>query len=143
MPHLPRMRRARGIRTAQRPSIWILPHRPQSAGAARRIVEAALRCRGTDRDTVDRALLVVSELVTNAIEHAQPPIVLRVHHPAVATVRIEVHDGGPATREGAWTTSCRPEERGRGNDIVDLTATRHGSHAHPFGTTYWAELSAP
>ncbi|MEV0181691.1 ATP-binding protein [Streptomyces sp. NPDC050625] len=45
------------------------------------------------------ALLIVSELVTNAVVHAQPPVrlslLLRVDH----TLLIEVTDGGPGAVE--------------------------------------------
>ncbi|MFF8848258.1 ATP-binding protein [Streptomyces sp. NPDC015127] len=88
-------------------------------------------------------LLVVSELVTNAIEHALPPLRL---HLAVDegnhAVRVEVTDGGPAGREGAWAASCEPDEHGRGMKIVDRIALAHGVRVHSNGSLRWAVLSA-
>ncbi|WP_406187274.1 ATP-binding protein [Streptomyces sp. NBC_01006] len=55
------------------PCEWGLPHRPESVGTARRITQAVLDAWDTDNDATDQALLVVSELVTNAVEHALPP----------------------------------------------------------------------
>ncbi|MEU1509822.1 hypothetical protein [Kitasatospora sp. NPDC005748] len=45
--------------------------------------------------------------------------------------------GGPAPPP---QPSRAPEEHGRGNSIVALVATGHGSCTHPGGTTYWADL---
>ncbi|MFG2333176.1 ATP-binding protein [Streptomyces sp. NPDC048604] len=132
----------RGVPTAERPGTWVLPHCPRSVRIARHTVRAALRRRGADDDTVDRAELVVSELVTNAVRHARPPLALRLHHLDDATLRIEVDDGGPTEREGARTVGSDPEEHGRGIAIIALIASAHGSHRRPAGTTYWAELSA-
>ncbi|MFF1873537.1 ATP-binding protein [Kitasatospora herbaricolor] len=122
-------------------AVWVLPHHPASAGDARRITRAALDAWGVDEDTTDQALLVVSELVTNAVEHACPPIALHLDRPTPGdALHIEVDDGGPATRDGAWTASCAPDEHGRGNDIVARLATAHGRRPGDHGITYWADL---
>ncbi|WP_328930029.1 ATP-binding protein [Streptomyces sp. NBC_00190] len=60
-------------RADSRPCVWKLPHHPASAGTARRITTTVLDGWDVDGETIDQALLVVSELVTNAIEHALPP----------------------------------------------------------------------
>lgn len=92
-------------------------------------------------DIIDQALLVVSELVTNAVEHALPSIALRLGPPAPGVpVRIEVDDGGPAERDGAWTVSCADDEHGRGLGIVALLAVAHGCSRGDHGATYWAVL---
>ncbi|MEV6583773.1 ATP-binding protein [Streptomyces sp. NPDC051582] len=122
--------------------VWGLPHRPQSASAARRITRATLTRWDLDEDTIDQALLVVSELVTNAVEHALPPVALHIERPARGdSVHIEVDDGGPAPVEGAWTTSCAPEEHGRGNALVAALATDHGIRELPDGLAHWADLA--
>ncbi len=52
----------------------------------------------------ESVLLVVSELVTNAIEHALPPVVLRLHRDRAGDqVWVGVTDGGPAHPDGAST----------------------------------------
>ncbi|MFE9847161.1 ATP-binding protein [Streptomyces goshikiensis] len=125
------------------PGSWMLPHRPESAGIARRIATDVLCGWGVDEDTTDQVLLVVSELVTNALEHALPPITLHLQRPDFdAILRIEVDDGGPAETAGAWATSCTPEEHGRGAGIIALLASAHGTRILPHTVTYWAALPA-
>ncbi len=121
---------------------WPLPHRPEAAGTARRLARATLAEWGVDEDTTDQALLVVSELVTNAIEHALPPVVLHLDQPAPGhPLHIEVDDGGPAPDHGGWTSTCTPEEHGRGTDIIAALSTAHGHHPLPDGAAHWADLT--
>ncbi|MCX5216036.1 ATP-binding protein [Kitasatospora sp. NBC_00240] len=132
---------ADGPAGGRRGAVWELAHHPASAGAARRITRAALRAWSCDEEITDQALLVVSELVSNAIEHALPPIALRLGRPTPGdTLHIAVDDGGPAAQEGTWTASCAPEEHGRGRAIIAGLATAHGCHPSDHGTTYWADL---
>ncbi|MFC9331992.1 ATP-binding protein [Kitasatospora sp. NPDC057015] len=131
--------------TDERPSpdnsVWALAHAPESAGTARRITRDALGAWGLDEDTTDQALIVVSELVTNAVEHALPPIALHLGRPAPGEVlHIEVDDGGPAARNSTRTTSRAPDEHGRGHAIIAVLATAHGHRPGDHGTTYWADL---
>src|SRR5512147_189647 len=56
-----------------------LEHRPEAAGAARAITRAVLEDWDVDQDSAESVLLVVSELVTNAVEHAVPPVALHLH----------------------------------------------------------------
>ncbi|MFJ6485955.1 MULTISPECIES: ATP-binding protein [unclassified Streptomyces] len=126
---------------ANTPCTWRLPHCPESAGTARRIATTVLHAWNVDDDTIDHALLVVSELVTNALEHALPPVVLHLHRAEDDnTLRIEVDDGGPTHNEGAWTVSCAPEEHGRGVAIITLLASAHGTRILAHTITYWAIL---
>ncbi|MFF8848330.1 ATP-binding protein [Streptomyces sp. NPDC015127] len=117
-----------------------LEHRPQAVRAAR---HAAQRVLEGWRLPSDAVLLVVSELVTNAVEHAEPPLALHMHRERVGNrVWVGVIDGGPAETEGAWTASCAGDEHGRGITIVGTLADAHGRHAHPGGTTHWALIAA-
>ncbi|MFI1400655.1 ATP-binding protein [Streptomyces sp. NPDC020681] len=121
---------------------WRLEHQPQAAGAARDITAAVLASWHVDQETTETAMLVVSELVTNAIEHAQPPLALHlIHEHRHRQLRLEVTDGGSALREGDWTASCEPDEHGRGLSIVNAVATAHGACVYPGGATHWACLS--
>jgi len=86
----------------------------------------------------DDAALVVTELVTSALLHARPPVVLRVRVMGEG-VRIEVSDGSrqvplrvPANM-GAMT--------GRGLGLVSALASSWGSIPTDDGKTVWAELS--
>ncbi|MFE1175435.1 ATP-binding protein [Streptomyces sp. NPDC058773] len=120
-----------------------LAHRPESVGQARRIVGSLLHRWQVTEEAATSVLLVVSELVTNAVEHAQPPLALHVLRERTGRrVWVGITDGGPSTRKGAWTASCTPEEHGRGLDIVDTLATAHGTRSHEAGATHWARLPA-
>ncbi|MET9612194.1 ATP-binding protein [Kitasatospora indigofera] len=123
------------------PVVRAIPHHPGSVRAARRIARTALREWGVDEDTTELAVLVVSELVTNAVEHALPPVALHVERPTGRTVHIEVDDGGPASVQGAWCAGRAPEEGGRGSGIIDVLASAHGSRPLPSGASHWADLS--
>ncbi|MBM9624570.1 ATP-binding protein [Streptomyces zhihengii] len=119
-----------------------LKHSRQSPGLARRITASALASWGVDEDTIATALLVVSELVTNAVEHAQPSIVLHLScERARQRLRVQVADGGPASSEGSWTSSCAPDEHGRGLSIISCVANAHGAYTRTSGTIHWATLT--
>ena len=101
-------RRRRGEATARESSTWVcrpqqgsgtvrwsvlLPPRPPSVAEARRRIRDLLA--GSDReDLVDTCVLLVSEVVTNALLHAGTEIELRAAL-APSGVRVEVGDGSP------------------------------------------------
>ncbi|SDN27156.1 ATP-binding protein [Streptomyces wuyuanensis] len=84
------------------------------------------------------ALLIISELVTNAVVHALPPAALRVRCMRCGALRIEVIDGGSQSPLPSHTDS--EDEHGRGMFIVATLATRHGTVTHERGAMRWAEL---
>ena len=109
---------------------------PTAVRTSRRLVADAMG--PVDEDVFDRALLCASELVTNAIEHAEPPAGLRVSVDG-RTVRIEVDD---STEQ--LPTIRHPDEtsvRGRGMLIVQRCSDRWGIVSRPGGKTVWCELS--
>lgn len=138
---------APAVAPAARPQVdggtWALAHGPRDPGEARRIargvLEEAWRVGG---ETVDAMLLVVSELVTNAVEHARPHLSLHLHREhADRRIWIWLTDGGPAAREGAWTGSCAADEHGRGMTVIAALSAAHGTRTHPDGrATHWACL---
>ncbi len=75
-----------------RAGVFALPAAPASVGMARRDVREWLTEWGIDPETRDNAILVTSELVTNALTHtASEWIVCRVHV-AEERLHIEVED---------------------------------------------------
>ncbi|MFF7736601.1 ATP-binding protein [Streptomyces sp. NPDC007984] len=111
---------------------------------ARRITRAVLSEWSVNEAAVVDATVIVSELVTNAVEHALPPVALHLqHHRAAGTpvVRIAVTDGGPAATKGPWVSSCRSEEHGRGSSIVATLAHRSGTRGGS-NRAYWADVPA-
>ncbi|NBM14523.1 ATP-binding protein [Streptomyces sp. GC420] len=120
-----------------------LPHTPVAASTVRRRVRAVLDAWNLSPEAAEEALLVVSELFTNAIVHALPPAVLRLcwrGADGLGTLHVEVTDGGsslPTGRSAAWAD---PDEHGRGLGIVQALAARHGIRVHSGGITRWADL---
>jgi anti-sigma regulatory factor (Ser/Thr protein kinase) len=106
-----------------------LAHDEMSPSIARRAARGVLGEWGLSEDAVYDALVIISELTTNAIEHALPPVMLHLRptdmdgHPSVL---IDVSDGGPAPCPGDWTASCSASEHGRGNAIVAALAEQDG-----------------
>ncbi len=110
----------------------VLPATPPSVKLARSWVSKILQEIGRS-DLVDAAQLGVSELVTNALIHSQPPLSVRVRgtrdHP-----RIEVVDSSPVPPQRA---PVAPEIEdvddlnvttfGRGLDLVAMMSSRWGS----------------
>jgi anti-sigma regulatory factor (Ser/Thr protein kinase) len=89
----------------------------------------------------DDALLIISELVSNAVLHALPPAALRVRCIQRRVLRIEVTDGGPQPNPPPKADQHQHEEHGRGMHIVAAMAVRYGTLTHSGGATRWAELN--
>ncbi|MEW2316542.1 ATP-binding protein [Streptomyces bauhiniae] len=117
-----------------------LPRQPESAAAARRLVRDALAVWALD-DLAEDAVLVVTELVSNAVRHARRASVrVIVERTAQRTVRLAVAD---LSRTGP--VPCLPglnEEEGRGLLLVAALATRWGCDERRWGKIVWAELEA-
>jgi hypothetical protein len=116
-----------------------LPHGPAACPAARGVARALLEGWGMPEQVVDDTVLVVSELVTNAVNHALPPVCLRLSAPARGTVRVEVSDGGP---RGVALSGREPGDGGRGLMLVGALARAHGRDGDGPGATAWAEVTA-
>ena len=117
-----------------------LPDGPEGASFARRAMARAADLWRLDRDLTETALLLVSELATNAIRHGSPPVRLSLRLDR-DRLRVEVSDGSPAL-----PTLTYPEPGqigGRGLQIVQLLAARWGATASScrLGKTVWFELS--
>ncbi|WP_310722710.1 ATP-binding protein [Streptomyces sp. N2A] len=121
-----------------------LPHIPEAVSVVRRRVRTVLAGWNLTPDLAEDALLVVSELVTNAVVHARPPAVLRLSRAVDGrgALRVEVTDTGPATADGQPVVERCPGEHGRGLGIVTALAAECGTRVHAGGTTRWAELLA-
>ncbi|MDF1602922.1 response regulator [Nocardioides sp. YIM 152315] len=108
-----------------------------SVATARRFVRTQLLDWGIE-STVDDAMLVVSELATNALTHAESSYRVRVSAVGPA-LRIEVEDDGTGTPEPQPLTDT--EEHGRGLHLVGALAASWGMEAgESGGKRIWAEL---
>ncbi|MFI8221268.1 ATP-binding protein [Streptomyces sp. NPDC085932] len=108
----------------------------------------------------DDLRLVVSELVSNAVTHGRPPVMMRIQHTpwslALNTVRVEVIDTGrmpPAATTELLEAgpddvldaahAVHPErEGGRGLFLIDQLATSWGITGCSSGTLVWCELTS-
>jgi DNA-binding NarL/FixJ family response regulator len=116
-----------------------LEAQPQSAASARRFVDETLHRWQCD-ELFDVVGLLTSELVTNAILHAQSEIELSVSLTPDA-VRIDVVDHSadmPSPR-----TASEEDTSGRGLGLVEALATAWGVDERPGGKSVWFELPRP
>jgi len=111
-----------------------LPPEPSSAGAARRFVAAAL---GAGDEVADVAVLLVSELASNAVMHAQTDFEVVIHLDEEC-LRVEVSDGSPTLPE--LKPHVRDSISGRGLHMVAASADHWGYGDHPDGKVVWFEI---
>ena len=112
---------------------------PEQVAEARRLVSDYLRDRGEEDGEV--AVLLTSELVTNAILYGHGPLELRAHTEGSA-LRIEVRDQEPASPPVLRSDADLTEIGGRGLQLVDTLADRWGWSAEAEGKVVWFELDA-
>ncbi|WP_376773503.1 ATP-binding protein [Streptomyces nymphaeiformis] len=116
-----------------------LPREAGSAAAARQLVRTALTVWGLDSLTED-ATLVITELVSNAVDHSRlPSIRVLVSRPSANCVRVGVVDRSrtiPILR----TDSKGDRLRGRGLLLVDTLTDEWGTELYRWGKQVWAEL---
>jgi anti-sigma regulatory factor (Ser/Thr protein kinase) len=123
-----------------------LPPQADSASAARRAVRRTLAYWGLSEVT-DDAVLLVSELVANAVCHARhdldgqgggPGLVVSLTC-AGSVLRIEVRDTDPRPPQPRVPDSL--DESGFGFVIVDSMASDWGVYQAEPGKAVWAELA--
>jgi anti-sigma regulatory factor (Ser/Thr protein kinase) len=123
----------------------MLPFTPSSAGIARRRLVSDLAMAGVAEAAISDAAVVVSELFSNALQHAKPLNGAQISvwwQLEDSSVRVSVKDGGGPTLPelgelGQLTTG------GRGLRIVARLSRCWGTRCDDEGTTVWAEVPAP
>ena len=115
-----------------------LPHTTQSVRRARRTIAAFLDPSDVPLPVVDDLLLLVSELVTNAVVHAGSPAVVRLDAD-VERIKVAVADRD-ATREPTIVDADPLSSSGRGVLLVDRLAARWGVEPQCEGKVVWFEL---
>lgn len=125
-------------RTGQ--SVLRLPAEPSSAKDAREFARAALAEWGASA-LEDDVLLVVSEMVTNAVVHAKSGCELRISVSPLS-LRVEVVDHGAGTPDPLPSSATR--SHGRGLHLVDAVSAAWGVEPEvDGGKMVWAELRTP
>jgi PAS domain S-box-containing protein len=121
-----------------RVATWDLPADPAIVAYARKQAAATLGGWGLD-DAAFITGLVVSELVTNAIRHAESPIQLRLIRDR--TLICEVSDGSSTAPHLRRARAL--DEDGRGLLLVSRLTQRWGTRQAAHGKTIWAEQALP
>ncbi|WP_170155108.1 ATP-binding protein [Lentzea atacamensis] len=95
---------------------------------------------GVTEDELQDIELIVTELISNAYDHAVAPYALRLHRSSEPCfVRVEVDDASaelPVLGRSRFDGS-----RGRGMIIVNRLAKDWGVTEHATGKTVWAEIT--
>jgi anti-sigma regulatory factor (Ser/Thr protein kinase) len=117
---------------------WSFSPEPTVPGNARQRLAYVLAGWGVNSDRADDALLVVNELLANAVEHARTPLILTVSCTGTA-LRVEVRDESVAEPRLQPVDLQAP--RGRGLQFVDALTRRWSWTADASGKTVWAEIA--
>lgn len=137
----------------------LLPHASSSVATARQCLRTELRSLGVARSQADDAVLVLSELLSNALRHAMPlpppypPDSVQVSWTMVRAsadadpsqgnwVEVAVSDGGGESLP-RLTRPSLSALGGRGLDIVQRVAARWGTEVEEATTTVWALIDVP
>lgn len=121
-----------------------LAARPDSVARARQLTRTHLAGLALCDDTCDTAVLVVSELVTNALVHTVSRSIVcdLTDDPAAGHIRIVVCDEGLGQNGGPRPHPARSgdEDHGRGLLLVSAVSNAWGAQEEGLGLLVWAEL---
>ncbi|HTY71529.1 MAG TPA: ATP-binding protein [Actinomycetes bacterium] len=115
----------------------VLADDPAEVGRARGLSTQFLLELGSRAPDV--AVLLVSELVTNAIRHGRPPILLRAYRQGPG-LRVEVSDAERHSPVTARTAAGDVPDGGRGLLLVEGLSDRWGWSSTGLGKMVWFEL---
>jgi anti-sigma regulatory factor (Ser/Thr protein kinase) len=116
----------------------LMPCQPESVRQARAFVSSVLETWGIG-DLADDGEIVVSELLTNTLDHTTCPMAKVVIERSLGdVVRIEVVDNSHARPRLQEDDAAA--ESGRGLFLVDALSWRWGCDEHAWGKSTWAEL---
>ncbi|HEX3803707.1 MAG TPA: SpoIIE family protein phosphatase [Solirubrobacteraceae bacterium] len=122
---------------SQRLAVLGLEPKAEAVRHARRFVSETLGDWSIESALIADAVLIASELVTNAIVHGKPPIQMRLHT-AGHDVTVEVDDGDRAIPR---KLRVGPDaSHGRGLAIVASLSARWAARPNENGKTVWSTL---
>jgi anti-sigma regulatory factor (Ser/Thr protein kinase) len=127
---------ASGRLSGESATLQLSPH-PSSARAAREFVRLTLESWNWT-DQVEAAVLLTSELVTNAIIHAQSDVAVTVR--GERCLKVLVCD--ESNDEPTWEQARDCSSDTRGLRLVDALATSWGVSPRERGKAVWFELAS-
>jgi len=113
---------------------------PDEVRAARHWVTESLATHGCDRDGLDRAALITTELAANVLDHTTSDRVGVIVTYANGTARIEVVHCDPSAQDPNPRDLVPESDRGRGLLLVEAMSSAWGTSASADGRTVWAEV---
>ncbi|GHA97694.1 MULTISPECIES: ATP-binding protein [Streptomyces] len=133
-------------------SSMAVPHGPAGVGQARHCMREELRGNGVSDTVVDDAVLILSELLSNACRHGRPlgrhaevgdgDIRAAWRMNRAGDLTVEVTDGGGPTRPVPATPSVTARG-GRGLNIISALAEKWGVRDDTSGeVTVWALVAS-
>jgi len=131
-----RAHRAHG--TTSTTATTVLEPHPAAVRGARAFVERCCEAAGTGAGTTDTAVLLASEVVTNAFLHGRSQTRLTV---TADPLRVRVEVGDDNTRRPTVAAHDDAALDGRGMAMVDLLATSWGVRGEALGKTVWFTVS--
>ncbi|MGW0990093.1 ATP-binding protein [Streptomyces sp. NPDC002486] len=116
-----------------------LPAEKRAVATARAFARDRLTAWRLGDETAETASVVVSEYVTNSVQHSG------AHHVTLRLACCESHLWIEVVDAGVWQNRTGPEENGlaecgRGFWLVEALSQRSGVHHTQHGTTAWALL---
>ncbi|MFF5495006.1 SpoIIE family protein phosphatase [Streptomyces aquilus] len=125
---------------AHRTTSTALTPEPKSASQARHFAARTLTGWNGPADVTETAELIVTELVTNAIQHAKSDFPLALH---LDETELTIEVGDHERTEPSPRTAGPLDENGRGLLLVSALAERWGTSPHSQGKTIWCTLPWP
>ncbi|WP_328768873.1 ATP-binding protein [Streptomyces sp. NBC_00286] len=132
----------RVIHTDGKVAEWTFPADPGSVKTARSFVRSQLHAWGLD-SLGDVTALLVSELVTNSLQHAMGPIDVRLVRPTGPRGGLLVEVSDPLPDLPHERAAHADDEGGRGLHLVACSSRRWGTRPGATGKTVWFELAPP
>ncbi len=116
----------------------VFPPELQSARSARRWLAGEVAGWDVDRETTDRACLLVSELVANGVLHGRSPVTVTLRlQRSVLTVSVADED----SRRPVLFRADESALGGRGLTLVEQLADSWGVSEQEFGKAVWFRLA--
>ncbi|MFJ2819079.1 ATP-binding protein [Streptomyces sp. NPDC087294] len=125
------------LQTPPAPTRHTVVRAPRTVAVARNSARSILSAWRIEAARLDDALLIVSELLTNAFIHGADPVALSLRH-CGGHLTVAVRDGGATIRQQPDADVL--DEHGRGLAIVEALAHHCGVHVTAGRTVVWARL---